>query len=72
MMHGIILTAQSTDLSGITNLIGTLGFPIVACFYMAKINREQAKAHKEEMQNMTEAINSLKLAINTLVSKFSK
>ena len=43
----------------IVSAIGSLGFPIVACCIMFAI-----------YYKMTEAINELSLAINTLVTKF--
>ena len=51
--------------------ISTVGFPIVACIYMAHINQKQTESHKEEMSKITEAINDLKLAITTLVDKLT-
>ena len=36
------------DVTTITTLIGSLGFPIVACIYMAYINNEQNKRHETE------------------------
>lgn len=53
----------------LVQLIGSLGFPIVACIYMAYVNQKQTDAHKSEMTAITEAINDLKLAINTLVER---
>lgn len=57
------------DMETIITLIGSLGFPIVACIYMAYVNQKQTDAHKSEMTAITEAINELKLAINTLVER---
>ena len=45
------------DFGTISNIIGSLGFPIVACIYMAYVNAKQTEAHKEEMSKMTEAVN---------------
>ena len=56
----------------IANLIGSLGFPIAACIYMAYVNAKQTEAHKEEMSKMTEAVNDLKVAITSLVDKINK
>ena len=55
----------------IANLIGSLGFPIAACIYMAYVNAKQTEAHKEEMSKMTEAVNELKVAITSLVDKIN-
>lgn len=59
------------DLNAVTTMIGTLGFPITACIYMAYVNAKQTEAHKEEMSKMTEAVNELKVAITSLVDKLT-
>lgn len=59
------------DAGSISNIIGSLGFPIAACIYMARVNVKQTEAHKEEMGKMTEAVNELKLAITSLVDKLN-
>lgn len=59
------------DVGTITNIIGSLGFPIAACIYMAYVNARQTEAHKEEMSKMTEAVNELKVAITSLVDKLN-
>lgn len=60
------------DLSAITTLIGSLGFPIsacIACFWMLNKEREE---HKQEMQKVTEAITNNTIALNTLTERMSK
>ena len=59
------------DIGTITGMIGSLGFPIAACIYMAYVNSKQTEAHKEEMSKMTEAVNELKVAITSLVDKLN-
>ena len=59
------------DVVAISNLIGSLGFPIAACIYMAYVNSKQTEAHKEEMSKITEAVNDLKVAITSLVDKLN-
>lgn len=59
------------DVGAITSMIGSLGFPIVACIYMAYVNAKQTEAHKEEMAKITEAVNDLKVAITSLVDKLN-
>ena len=59
------------DAGTISSLIGSLGFPIAACIYMAYVNAKQTEAHKEEMAKMTEAVNELKVAITSLVDKLN-
>lgn len=60
------------DMNAISTMIGSLGFPIAACIYMAYANAKQTEAHKEEMSKITEAVNDLKVAITTLVDKLTK
>lgn len=55
----------------VTQLIGSVGFPIVACIYMAVSAKETRNTHKEETSKMTEAINEMKLAITTLTERLS-
>ena len=68
------------DANTITTLIGSVGFPIVACIAMGwyvkyqtdQNNKEvenMRKEHKEEVQKMTEAINNNSIAMQKLVDK---
>ena len=59
------------DIGTITSMIGSLGFPIAACIYMAYVNAKQTEAHKEEKAKITEAGNDLKVAITSLVDKLN-
>lgn len=60
------------DVQEIFSLIGSVGFPIVACVYMFSLLQKQNEAHATEIKAMTEAINELKLAINTLINRFEQ
>ena len=60
------------DFSTITTLVGSLGFPIVACCVMFKMYSDQMTAHSEEVASFTEAINELRLAITELKDKLNK
>lgn len=63
------------DVTVITQLIGSLGFPIacvIAMFYFWNKERED---HKAEMQKMTEALNNNTLAlvkIETVINKYGE
>ena len=60
------------DMNAITTLIGSLGFPIVACiacFWMLNKERDE---HKSEMQKVTEAINNNTLALEALKGRLEK
>jgi len=65
------------DASTIIALIGSVGFPIVACWamayyvkYMTDKNRDQVEAimnqHQEEMKDVTTAVNNNTLALQRL------
>ena len=41
------------------NAIGSVGFPIVACIYMAYIHNEAEKRHSDERNDMTKAITEM-------------
>lgn len=55
----------------IITAISTVGFPIVACCYMAYVNKQQTDSHKEEMGKVTEALCDLKLVITELKDKLN-
>lgn len=56
----------------IITAISTVGFPIVACIYMAYVNKQQTDAHKEEMNKVTEALTDLKIVITELRDTLTK
>ena len=58
------------DINVITQLIGSLGFPImvaIACFWY--INKQQEQ-HKEEINKLSEAVNNNTLVIQKLLDKW--
>lgn len=68
------------DISTITTLIGSFGFPIVACLVMAwyvkyqmdennKQLSEIRNEHKSEMNKVTTALNNNTIAINKLCER---
>lgn len=70
------------DLAGITQLITTFGFPIVACLcmgyyvkYITDKNREEIEKintqHREEMREITQAVNNNTLALTQLTDFIS-
>ena len=60
------------DANTIIELVGSLGFPIVACIGMGFFIRELMNNHKEEVTKMTEAINNNTVVITKLVERFDK
>lgn len=64
-------TLPQSDINVITSLIDNVGFPIVACVFMAIYVTKQNKAHKEELSKMTDAVNAVKVAITALTEKLN-
>ena len=68
------------DANTLITMIGSLGFPIVACcgmaYFFAKANdnyrldmKEASARHKEEIDKMSEAINNNTKALELLIQK---
>ena len=51
------------DTNAITDLIRSLGFPIVACGALFWMLNKQSEMHREEVNKLKEAIDELKSAI---------
>lgn len=56
----------------VTQVIGSLGFPIVMCFYMMKQNREMDKDHKEEVSQLREAVENNTLMMQKIFDKLEE
>lgn len=63
------------DANAITTLISSVGFPIVACIYMAYLVKDMNEKHANEMSSIRDALNAntsaidkLETLINTLLS----
>ena len=59
------------DITQIAQLIGSLGFPIVACCYMAWSNEKESLRHAEESAKMVEAINNNTQVLNLLSERMA-
>lgn len=57
------------DYANIVQLIGSLGFPIVACCVLFYEMEKQNERHKEEMDKLTESLNNNTLALSKLTAK---
>lgn len=68
------------DANTLITMIGSLGFPIVACiamgFFFARVNdnyrndiKELQSTHREEVKAMTDAINNNTLVIQKLIDE---
>lgn len=60
------------DVSMITSLIGSLGFPIVCCIAMFSMLNKERDAHKEEMTELKQAIVNNTLALQSLADNLDK
>lgn len=56
----------------IMQAITTVGFPIVACVFMAWYIKYITDKHEKEVEKMTDALNNNTLAINTLNERLVK
>ena len=59
-------------LQTVINLIKDLGFPIAVCIAMFGLNNKQVEQHKEEMSNVTDALNNITLALTELRDRLDK
>lgn len=46
------------DVDLLTQLIGSLGFPIVACIYMAVTQQKSEERHSKEVDELRKAVNN--------------
>lgn len=60
------------DVNVLTQLVGSLGFPIVACAALFYDNIKSREAHKEEISKLTESLDNNTQVINKLVLLFEK
>lgn len=60
------------DIGSITQIIGSLGFPIAACIAMFSMLNKERDAHKEEMTELKQAITNNTLALQSLADKLDK
>lgn len=57
------------DVSVITQLVGSLGFPIVACCALFWKMNKDSELHQEETNKLTEALNNNTLVLSKLCEK---
>lgn len=60
------------DMNSATQLIGSIGFPIVMCLLLYYKMGTQDELHRAEMDKMTEAINNNTKALTELISKLER
>lgn len=57
------------DITTLTQLVGSLGFPIVACFYMAKMQEKQNEQHSKEVSELRKSVDNNTKAMIKLCTK---
>ena len=60
------------ELSTITNIIGSIGFPIVMCLMLFNWIKDLEKQHKEETEKLTTAVNNNTQAVTILAAEISQ
>lgn len=57
------------DINTVSQLIGTVGFPVVMCILMFYSMSKQDELHKEEIDKLRESLNNNTAAVNALVER---
>lgn len=57
------------DIGAITQLIGSLGFPIACCIYLIYSNNKANEAHKEEVEKLRQTVENNTHVMIKLCSK---
>ena len=60
------------DINTIGTLIGSLGFPIVACVAMGIYIKHLTKEHKEETDKLAEAIQNNTIVMNKILDRLER
>ena len=59
------------DTQAYTNLISSVGFPIVMCFIMVKLMARMEESHKAEIDSLKDSLNNNTNALTRLETMFS-
>ena len=57
------------DITTLSQLIGSLGFPIVACFYMSKMQEKQNEQHSKEVEELRKSVDNNTKAMIKICTK---
>lgn len=57
------------DVNNLTALVGTLGFPVVMCLMFFKYIKQMTEQHKQEVKELSEAVNNNTLVMQQLIDK---
>lgn len=67
--HFYVGKGDYMDVNSLTQLIGSLGFPIVMCIYLLLHQYKADEKHVEEMNKITEALNNNTVALTQLAER---
>lgn len=57
------------DVNNLTAIVGTLGFPVVMCLMFFKYIKQMTEQHKQEVKELSEAVNNNTLVMQQLIDK---
>ncbi len=60
------------DWNIISQMIGSVGFPILACVVMFQYMQKEAENHKKEIDSLKESLNNNTLALTRLYERLGK
>lgn len=60
------------DVSGLIQIVGSLGFPIAACIAVFWYLMKESENHKEEVNKLSEALQNNTIAITKLCDELEK
>lgn len=60
------------DIGVLTELIGSLGFPIVCCYVLWKSNEKSNELHRQEVDELRKAIENNTRVITQLMERMGK
>ncbi len=60
------------DCNMIVDFISKLGFPIACCIAMFMMMEKERESHKEEMKQVTDAVNNNTLVLQKLIDKLDE
>jgi hypothetical protein len=60
------------DVSTVTTIVSTLGFPIAMCCILMWYLNKQEERHTAEITKLSEAVENNTVAMNSLVAKLAK
>lgn len=71
MITFLTATVESGILDAISSFISSIGFPIAAFLIMVKLNKDQSKSHKEEMDNLKDVLSNNTAAIEKVSERLT-